>query len=143
LPIESPPPIESPHQVAFASPSPASSYSLVAKRVLAPAIAPPAVGLCSAQVQQYQDGNAGPLFCRGGELIVEAWSYFAPLDPHVMSLGASSAFNDVQAAICADHNLSHATGPMEISGYVLAAAYYGWHFPTDPWQAMYNPPYCG
>jgi hypothetical protein len=137
-----PSPAASPSPIAFPSPSPASGGTPVAKRVLAPATVLAVVGLCSTQVQQYQNGNAGPLLCRDGEVVVEAWNYFAAADPHVLSLGRSSTSKEVEAAICADKNVNHATNPMEISGYVLAAAYYGWHFAPEPWQVMYNPPYC-
>jgi hypothetical protein len=91
----------------------------------------PAVSLCSASLQLYQDGNAGPLFCRSGAIIVDAWTYFAPADPHVLSVGRGATLTAVESAICADGAINHATNPMEESGYQLAAAYYGWNFAFD------------
>jgi hypothetical protein len=41
--------------------------------------------------------------------------------------------NAVVLAMCADGGL-HATAPMLLSGYDLAAAYYGWQLAFDPEQ---------
>jgi hypothetical protein len=89
------------------------------------------VSLCSSPVQRYQDGNAGPLFCLSGAIVVDAWTYFAPADPHVLSVGRGATLTAVESAICADGAIDHATSVMELSGYQLAAAYYGWNLQFD------------
>jgi len=91
----------------------------------------PSGSLCSTPIQLYQDGNAGPLFCRGGAIIVEAWTHFASTDPQVLSVGRGAMLAAVESAICADGLINHATYPIEQSVYQLAAAYYGWTFTFD------------
>ena len=90
----------------------------------------PVAPLCSAPIQEFQDGNAGPLFCGYGAIIVEAWRYFAPIDTHLMSLGRSATIAQVKAAIVADFR-THTTNPIEGSGYELARAYNHWTFEFD------------
>ncbi|MFI5283929.1 MAG: hypothetical protein ACHQ0J_12485 [Candidatus Dormibacterales bacterium] len=102
----------------------------VARRILPPAKVLPAVPLCAAPVRQDQDGNADPLFCSNGAIIVAAWMYFVPVDPNLLGVGPNPSIIAVVAAICADGPL-HPTNPMVQSGYELAAAYYGWHFAFD------------
>jgi hypothetical protein len=125
-------PSSSASRLTASSPSPSPLGSPVAKRILAPATTLPVIDLCSAPIQQYADGGAGPLFCSNGALIVEAWTYYAPIDPHLLSVGPNTTVAAVQAALCADRRLN-ATNPMLLSGYTLAAAYYGWNdVPMDP-----------
>lgn len=126
----------SPTPSALASPvavpdSPSPAGSPVAAQILPPATVLPAVPLCVAPIERYQDGNAGPLFCRSGAIVVAAWAYFAPADPHVLSVGRGPSLTAVESAICADGSINHATWPMEQSGYQLAAAYYGWNLVFD------------
>jgi hypothetical protein len=105
----------------------------VARQLLSPATELPAVDICSAPIQQYADGGAGPLFCSSGAVIVAAWMYYAPIDPHVLSVGPNPTLFAVESAMCADGR-THATNPMLFSGYELAAAYYGWNLAFDPEQ---------
>jgi hypothetical protein len=131
-PNPSPMPTLSPLPSPIAVPdSPAPIGIGVAARVLPPANVLPAGSLCSAAIQLYQDGNAGPLFCRGGAIIVEAWTHFASTDPQVLSVGRGATLTAVESAICADGLINHATYPIEQSVYQLAAAYYGWNFAFD------------
>jgi hypothetical protein len=109
----------------------------VARQVLSPARVLPAVGLSTLPIQIYQDGNAGPLFCRGEAINVSAWKYFAPIDSHLMALGPSADAAAVKAAIRADFG-AHTTNVIEESGYELAAAYYGWKLDFDYWNFIYN-----
>jgi hypothetical protein len=103
-----------------------------ARRILAPATALPAVDLCSAPVQQFQDGNAGPLFCLGGAINSEAWLFFVHLNPLVMTLGPYATLVDIKPALCFDTGPGHVTLPQEDSAYALSAAYYGWARGFDP-----------
>jgi hypothetical protein len=121
----SPAPSPSPTQVTYPSPSPPPAGSPVPSQVLPPATVVPYVALCSAPLQVYQDGNAGPLFCQGGALNVAAWRFFAQLRPLVMSLGPFATLAEIEKAICAGGS-QHITLPEEESAYALAAEYYGW-----------------
>jgi hypothetical protein len=98
----------------------------VTRQVLAPATVLPYAPLCSAPIREYQDGNAGPLFCLSGAIDVLAWRFFTQLNPLVMSLGRQVTLAQIQAAICADVGRGHVTIPEEDSAYSLAAGYYGW-----------------
>ncbi len=127
----SPPPTLSPLPPIAGPEAPPPIGTAVAARVLPPASVLPAGSLCSAPLQRYADGNAGPLFCVGGAIVVDTWTYFAPVDPHVLSVGRGATLTAVESAICADGAINHATYPMEQSGYQLAAAYYGCTFAFD------------
>jgi hypothetical protein len=105
----------------------------VAPHVLTPAIELPVRPLCSAPIIHYADGGAGPLFCLNGAIVVQAWSYYAPIDPNQLALGRNPTVAGVVSAMCADGRL-RATRPMLLSGYALAAAYYGWNLNFDPEQ---------
>ena len=137
--VASPSPIETPTPSPNASPTPSAlpSGTPVPRQTLSPAKQPPAINLCSYDIQVYQDGNAGPLFCSNG-LNVKAWNFFVPLSSHVQSLDSSASLTAVEAALCADMSSYHATPVEESSAYQLAAAYDGWRFTSDPTQVMYN-----
>ena len=92
------------------------------------------IELCSSPIQQYANGNAGPRFCGNGALVVEAWTYYGPIDPHLLSVGPNPTVTAVESAMCADGRELHATNVMQLVGYELAAAYYGWHLDFDPQQ---------
>ncbi len=117
---------ETPGGVPVGSPVPA--------HVLAPATDPPVGALCSTPIQSTADGNAGPLLCRGGEVNVQAWQFYADVSASILGLGQNPTAGQVQAAICDDFKHGHATRPEEASGYRLATAYYGWSFNIDPTQ---------
>ena len=138
-PAASPSPLETPTPSPIASPTPSAlpSGTPVPRQTLSPAKQPPAINLCSYDIQVYQDGNAGPLFCSNG-LNVKAWNFFVPLSSHVQSLDSSASLTAVEAALCADMSSYHATPVEESSAYQLAAAYDGWRFTSDPTQVMYN-----
>ena len=106
----------------------------MAAHPLAPASVAPTRGLCSAGLQRYQDGSAGPLFCRSGAINVDAWTYLAPIDSNVLAAGPSATIDDVEAAIRSDFGDNHSTNAIEYSGYQLAAAYYGWNLGFDYWR---------
>jgi hypothetical protein len=122
--VSSPSSPESPGGVPVGSPVPA--------HVLAPATDPPVGALCSTPIQSTADGNAGPLLCRGGEVNVQAWQFYAEVSASVLGLGINPTAGQVQGAICDDFKHGHATKPEEASGYKLATAYYGWNFNIDP-----------
>jgi hypothetical protein len=95
----------------------------------------PVGSLCTTPVDRYQDGNAGPLFCRDGSINVDAWTYLADIDSNILSLGRNATVDSVKAAIHADFSHpDHTTNVIEGSGYELARAYYGWTFAFDYWQ---------
>ena len=58
--------------------------------ILSGAKKPPVRAECTATLQLDQDGNAGPLSCRGDHVNVEAWDYFARNHFAVMSLPRES-----------------------------------------------------
>jgi len=82
------------------------------------------VALCSQPISTQQDGNAVPLLCTNGALNVTAWKHFAPIAPRVLAAGPAASLRGVQAALCRDVNISHATVPVELSAHELASAYY-------------------
>lgn len=131
-PLPSPTPSPSPSPSSSPSPSPPPVGVPEARRILPPANVLPAIDLCSAPVQQFQDGNVGPLFCFGGELNVGAWLFFAQLKPLVMTLGPYATLVDIRPALCIDTGQGHMTLPQEDSAYALSAAYYGWAPGFDP-----------
>jgi hypothetical protein len=100
-------------------------------RPLAPATVPPAVGLCTAQLNRDQNGNVSPLFCSSGEINTLAWSYFAQQQLTVMALGPHVTPADVITAVEQDLRL-RASATTECSAAMLAAAYYGWNFHIQP-----------
>ena len=124
--VASPSSSETPGGVPVGSPVPS--------HVLAPATDPPAGSLCSAPIQTAADGNATPLLCRGGEVNVQAWQFYAEVSASILGLGLNPTAGQVQAAICDDFRHGHATKPQEVSGYKLATVYYGWNFNVDPSQ---------
>ena len=98
----------------------------VAAKVLSPASVMPAGPLCAAPLQVFQDGNAGPDFCRDGALNVNAWKWYADsLHPAVMAAGPKLSATAQAAALCAK-NGDNMTNPELESAYWLAARYYGW-----------------
>ena len=119
------------------SPSPGPVGTPVAAEVLAPAKVMPAVALCTTPVQVYQDGNAGPLFCRSGAINVAAWRWFENLRPAVMAAGPGLTASGQEAALCAK-NGDNMTNPELDSAYRLAATYYGWK-PIDIESFLVNP----
>jgi len=138
--------------VAAVSPSPSPSPttdtnpvpvgSPVPQQILPPATERPVGLLCSAPIQVFANGNAGPLLCRGGEVNVQAWQHYADVSNTVLGLGQNPTQGQVEGALCADMKTNHATAPIESSGYQLAKAYYGWSFQTDPTLVMYKSPPC-
>ena len=132
LPAPVPSPSPPPSPVASPSASPAPAGAPEARRILPPATALPLVDLCSAPVQQFQDGNGGPLLCLSGAINTGAWLYFAQLNPLVMTLGPYATLVDVKPAVCSDTGQGHITLPQEASVYALSAAYYGWAAGFDP-----------
>lgn len=124
------------------SPTSIPSQSPVARHALPPAKSLPIVALCSQQLAPDQNGVAGPLLCTDGALNVLAWTRLAPLTPRVLAAGPAASVQAVQVALCRDVNISHAAFLDEMSGYDLAAAYYGWHFGTDPTGILYSMSTC-
>jgi len=125
-----------------ATPSGVPVGTPVSPRVLAPAPDLPVGPLCSTPIQTTADGNASPLFCRRGEVNVQAWSFYATVSASILGLGLNPTEGQAEAAICDDFNHNHATKPEETNGYALAAAYYGWSFGKDPTLVMYQAPPC-
>ena len=133
------PPIPSPGTgIKLPSPSPSPAGTPIAAEILAPAKVMPAVALCTTPVQAYQDGNAGPLFCRNGALNMAVWNWFeSSLHPAVMAAGPGLSATAQEAALCA-RNGGNMTNPELESAYWLAAAYYGWK-PIDIESFLLNP----
>ncbi len=132
----------SPSPSSTATPSGVPVGTPVSPRVLAPAPDLPFGALCSTPIQTTANGNAGPLFCRRGEVNVQAWSFYASVSASILGLGLNPTEGQAEAAICDDFNHNHATKPEETNGYALAAAYYGWSFGKDPTLVMYQAPPC-
>jgi hypothetical protein len=104
----------------------------VAEQVLPPATDLPVAMLCSKGIVAAADGNATPLFCRNGAVNVLAWKYYSEISESILSLGQNPNEGQPQSAICDDIAHNGATRATEVSGYRLAAAYYGWTFTFDP-----------
>ncbi|MGH9917295.1 MAG: hypothetical protein ACRD6W_00255 [Nitrososphaerales archaeon] len=93
--------------------------------VLSGAAGPPVAAECTATLQLYQDGNAGPLTCRGEHVNVEAWDYFALSHPPIMRLARGLSVCQVAPFI----DLDYISGPIAYSIFELANVYNGWHVP--------------
>jgi len=106
----------------------------VPTQVLSPASDLPVANLCSTQITVTADGNATPLLCRSGAVNVQAWRYYAGVSASVLGLGLNPTQGQAQSAVCDDLAHNHASRSEEVSGYKLAAAYYGWSFNLDPAQ---------
>ena len=102
------------------------------RQVLAPAKVLPAAALCSYETQATADGNVTPIFCRGGAINVQAWTFYAPISSNVMALGRGATRTAVTAAMCLDMKNFHATLDEEGYAYEISAAYYGWTFSPEP-----------
>lgn len=126
------PPSPSPLPIAFPSPTPLPIGTPVQRQALPPSTDLPVAALCSTPLQAYADGNAGPLFCRGGEVNVLAWKFYAGVTPTVLGLGLHPTQAQVEAGLCHDGRAGPATRVELMYGYEIAAAYYGWKFAIDP-----------
>ena len=127
-----PSPSPSPSPIFYPTLPPPPVGTPVKRQVLPPATVLPVVELCSAPVQVYQNGNAGPLYCFGGEINVLTWKFFVDhLNPKVMALGPNVNLKEIRAALCADL-AQHITLPEEDTAFFLGAAYYGWQTPIGP-----------
>jgi hypothetical protein len=106
------------------------------RSVLAPATVPPAVDLCSQQLERAVDGTVGPIECDGGKLNQLAWEEFAPAKPVTLGLGPNATIPQVQDALCLDlQNPGIGTNPKTDELYDLAELYYGWKFGIVPTAA--------
>jgi hypothetical protein len=110
------------------------------RAVLPPASIPSAMALCHQPLIETANGNADPIFCTGGSLNVEAWTYLASNQPTLFLLGPKATLAEVTAAMCADVRAS--INSTVISTYELAAAYFGWSFDEDPTAILYSDPGC-
>jgi hypothetical protein len=104
----------------------------VPQQVLPPATDPPLGQLCSRPVTTTQDGNVTPLLCSSGAVNVQAWTFYSSISASILGLGLNPSPAQPQAAMCDDLAHNGATRVQEVSGYRLAAAYYGWTFTFDP-----------
>jgi hypothetical protein len=101
-----------------------------AESTLSPATVPAKIAICRVPLHHSLDGTFSPLFCSGGELNRDAWTFIAADHPEVMRLGPDASREDVTAAI--EHDLQDSeSGARECSAALLAAAYYGWTFRID------------
>lgn len=102
--------------------------------VLTPANVPPAVDLCSRQIDFAVDGTFGPLRCDGGDLNQTAWTYAVNhFDPIAFSLGPNATPTQVTRALCSDLQAGALpTIPAAGRIYELAKIYYSWSFVLDP-----------
>jgi hypothetical protein len=88
--------------------------------------------LCSKPITAAADGNANPLFCSTGAVNVLAWKFYADISASILALGLNPNPGQPQSAMCDDIAHNGANRSEEVSGYKLAAAYYGWTFTFDP-----------
>ena len=96
--------------------------------VLRGAAGPPVAGECTATIHLSEDGNARPLTCHGTHVNVEAWDFYAALrrpPPLVMRLPRGLSTCQV-----VPHLVSALSTPENISAFVLANVYNGWHIPS-------------
>jgi hypothetical protein len=117
------------------------STTTAAESPRAPAPSPPAVALCSGELQIAVDGTAGPLTCDGGALNTRVWDYYAKLTPFVMALRQDATPGEVRRAMCADLAEGNvATIPQETEIYRITALYNHWNFSLEPTDSF--PDYC-
>ena len=102
------------------------------QQVLPPATDPPVAQLCSKAIVSSAEGNASPLFCLSGAVNVQAWQFYSNISQSILSLGLNPNEGQPQSAMCDDIAHNGANRSEEVSGYKLAAAYYGWTFAFDP-----------
>ena len=93
--------------------------------ILPLAARPPVAAECTATLRLDQDGNAGPLTCRGIHVNVEAWDYFAHIHAPIMSLPRHQTVCQVAKVI----GLYYVSGPVSYSVFELANVYNGWRVP--------------
>ena len=106
-----------------------TAQASVAAKTLPPATVSPVARLCSADLTETADGNWEPRFCADGSINVVAWREYAQFSPHILAAGRGATVAQIDAALKADR------GPTlveELDSYLLARAYYGWHFSPDP-----------
>jgi hypothetical protein len=101
--------------------------------VLRGAKGPPVERECTATIQLSEDGNARPLTCYGTHVNVEAWDFYAALRPAVMRLPRNLSTCQV-----VPHLVSPLSIPENISAFVLANVYNGWHVPIGFVQHALN-----
>ena len=101
------------------------------KQVLAPAQDLPVANLCQTSVSFTADGNVTPLLCKSGALNVQAWFFYKSVSASILGLGLNPTEGQAESAVCDDLNHNHATRVEEVSGFKLAATYYGWSFAVD------------
>jgi len=103
----------------------------ISAAILPPATIPSKDAICSQPLHHSIDGSFSPLFCPGGEINRDAWTYIAADGPEVMELGPNANPQGVMSAIQQDLQNSE-SGSRECNAALLAAAYYGWDFRLEP-----------
>jgi hypothetical protein len=98
------------------------------------ATGPPVGRECTATIHLSEDGNAGPLTCYGTHVNVEAWDFYAALRPPIMRLPRGLSTCQVVPHLV-NRGLST---PENISAFVLANVYNGWHVPFGFVQHAFN-----
>jgi hypothetical protein len=93
--------------------------------VLPGAPGPPVASECTATLELFEDGTAGPLTCGATHVNAAAWYYYALLHPPVMGLPRRSPVCEVAGYI----DLDSQTTPISDEALELASAYNGWNFP--------------
>ncbi len=108
--------------------------------VLPPASVPPASAECTLHLTHDADGNVQPLLCPDGGVNIAAWQVYASgsvddgpvVWSKTLGLGPNATVTQVWQAMCTDYAHMYGTKPLTESAETLAAAYYGWHFTTNP-----------
>jgi hypothetical protein len=111
-----------------------------ANTVLRPATVPPVSAECTQPLTHDADGNVQPLLCPSGGVNTAAWQVYASgsvgngpvIWSRTLGLGPGATSTQVWQAMCTDYADMYGTKPLTESAETLAAAYYGWHFSTDP-----------
>ena len=101
--------------------------------VLRGAAGPPVARECTATIHLSEDGNAAPLTCNGTHVNVESWDFYAALQPSIMRLPRSLTTCQV-----VPHLVSPMSTPENISAFMLADVYNGWHVPFGFVQHVFN-----
>ncbi|MGA9775452.1 MAG: hypothetical protein WBU92_05975 [Candidatus Dormiibacterota bacterium] len=96
------------------------------------ATAAPVVGECATALQHQLSGAVTPITCPDGSVNVLAWDYLIQYNYEVQALGPTPSLGELEGAFCSKYQVQATPEPVALDLYQIAAAYYGWHFSSNP-----------